>query len=189
MINGFEEMGMKNKIIVLGLTLVLVAIGLSGCTQEDPLKGLGYINKQYGFGFNPPEGWAVNESGMMGSLAVFIGPIVDPFSVNIVITTSDLASGETLASTIQAVIENYTIYYPNFLLGSESGRTINGLNAYEIVYTYTYNYTQGIYQIEQKQVAIEKNGKVIILTYSALETSYDAYLAVFEQSASSFKMS
>ena len=55
------------------------------------------------------------------------------------------------------------------------------MSAYEIIYAYL----QGVYNLKQKQVIVEKNRNTIILTYSATISSFDNYLSVFEQSVSS----
>lgn len=36
--------------------LVLVAIALSGCIQEDNQNNLSYVNQEFGFEINPPVG-------------------------------------------------------------------------------------------------------------------------------------
>ena len=53
---------MKKELVLFGVVGLLFILGLSGCTQEDALSGLGYVNEDYGIGFNPPEGWIVNDS-------------------------------------------------------------------------------------------------------------------------------
>jgi hypothetical protein len=173
---------MKQKLVIVGITLVIVAIGLSGCTQQqDALSGLGYKNTKYGFGFNPPEGWTVNESGTLGSVAIFYGPTEEGITVNIVITTTQLSTGDTLSNMTNNILAYYENFFTNFSLISSNASTVNGMNAYEIVYIYT----QGVNDIIQKQVAIEKNTKVLILTYTGTFTSYDTYVSAFDQSVNS----
>lgn len=171
---------MKTKLLIVVITLVFLAVGLSGCTQEDALSGLGYINRNYSFGLNPPAGWTVDENDPFGAIVRFYGPI-DEEGVNIGITGPSLLDGETLSSVVAQTITTYESLFTNFSLISSDSRTVNSMNAYELVYTFT----QGTFQLKQKQVAIEKDNKALVLTYSALLSSYDTYLSVFEQSLSS----
>ncbi len=175
---------MKKELLIIGITLVLLAVSLSGCldtSEEDELRGLGYSNTVYGFGLNPPSGWTTDESGLMGSIVIFYGPTEDDFTVNVVVTAGQLETGEALSDGIEEVIEYYTNYFTNFSLLSSNARTVNGMTAHEIIYTYL----QGVYDLKQKQVMVEKNRKTIILTYTAIVSAYDNYLSLFEQSVSS----
>ena len=175
---------MKKELLVIGITLVLLAVSLSGCSdtsKEDELRGLGYSNTVYGFGLNPPSGWTTDESGLMGTIVIFYGPTEDNFTVNVFVTAGQLETGETLSDSVEEVIEFYTNYFTNFSLLSSNARTVNGMAAHEIIYTYL----QGVNNLKQKQVMVEKNRKTIILTYSAIVSSYDNYLSVFDQSVSS----
>lgn len=176
---------MKNKIIV-GITLVLLVIGLSGCTQqeEDPLKGLGYVNNQHGFGMNPPEGWTTDTSGAMGLIVVFYAPINDDIRENINVLVDTLPSGFNLSSYADSAKSQASNYLTNCTLISSNTRTVNGMNAYEYVYTYT----QGIYALEGKQVIVEKNSKLIILTYTANTDDYNTYSQGLEQCLNSLKI-
>ena len=175
---------MKNKIIVVGMMLVLVAIYLGGCIQQqDPLKGLGYVNKQYGFGLNPPEGWTTDENDQFGAVVRFDSPIENSSAVNLGITKSyTLNASETLNIVVEQLLAQYPVVITNFTLVSNSARTVNGMNAHEIIYTFV----QGIYALKGRQVIIEKNKKVFFLTYTALPDRYDIYNSVVEQSINSF---
>lgn len=58
------------------------------------------------------------------------------------------------------------------------------MNAYEYVYTFS----QGIYDGKTKQVIVEKNSKLIILTYTAVIDDYDTYYYELEQCVNSLKI-
>jgi len=169
---------MKKQLLIVGITVLLIAVGLCGCTdkQDDMLSGLEYINEEYDFGLNPPEGWTVDETGGFGTVVMFLGPTEDNFGINIVITTDTLDSSKTLSILAGEFIELYSVD-ANFTLILSSETTVNGMNAYEIAYTMNI--------LKQKMVMVEKNNVILILVYSALETSYDTYLTLFEESLSS----
>ncbi len=179
---------MKNKIIV-GITLVLLVIGLSGCTQqdtqqEDPLNGLGYVNNQHEFGMNPPEGWTTDTSGTMGMIVIFYAPINDDIRENINVLVDTLPSGFNLSSYADSAKSQASNYLTNCTLISSNTRTVSEMNAYEYVYTYT----QGTYALEGKQVIVEKNSKLIILTYTANTDDYNTYSQSLEQCLNSLKI-
>lgn len=163
---------MKNKIIVV-LTLVLLAVGLSGCTQQqtDPLDGLGYANNQYGFGMNPPGNWTKDTSGLMGTAVIFYAPNDDSLKENINIMSTELPSGTNLSGYAELVQNQLNSYLTDPTLISSGYMTANGMNAYG----YSYNYTQGSYILKAKQVLVEKNSKLLIITYTADMDDYDTY--------------
>ena len=170
---------MKKQLLIIGITLVLLAIGLSGCTdtQDDMLSGLGYVNEEYGFGLNPPEGWAVQDLSNDYSVFVyFLGPTEDDFQVNMFISNSTLDIGETLSGITEEFIETFS-GDPNFTLILNNERIVNGMNAYEI------KYTSNI--LKQNIVMVEKNKLILVIIYSALESTYDNYSSVFEESINS----
>jgi hypothetical protein len=175
-------MQMKKQFIIVGITLLLLAVGFCGCTQEDKLKNLGYKNTTYGFGLNPPQGWTVNETDQYGAVR-FYGPITNNFTVNIGVTKPlGLNETETLSSGIDQILLQLPMVLTNFTLLSRNIVTVNGLNGEEIIYTFM----QGALSYKGKQVYIQKNKTVYCLTYTALVDSYDTYNSVVEQSITSF---
>jgi len=170
---------MKKQLVIIGIMVLLTIIGLSGCTEtsDDIFNVLRYVNEDYGFGLNPPEGWTIEETGGgLGTTVIFLGPTEDNFSINMVISADTLDIGETLNSKVDEVTDMYASN-ENFSLLINDETTINGMNAYEIVYTMNI--------LKQKMILVEKNAVVIILVYSALETSYNNYSTVFENSVNS----
>lgn len=174
---------MNTRFSVIGIITILIAIGLCGCTGENALSGLEYSNTQYGFGLNPPQDWIIDENDPYGAIVRFSGPTEDEFTVNLGINgPSTLNEGETLNSSFQEIIASYTNMFTNFFLISSRDRTVNGMNGYEIVYTFT----QGIFQAKSKQVGVEKDGYAFVLTFVALVDNYDEYNSIIEQSINSF---
>jgi hypothetical protein len=173
---------MKKQLIIVGIMLVLLAVGLSGCTQEDKLKDLSYKNTQYGFGLNSPAGWTTDENDQYGVVR-FYGPTENNFAVNLGVTEpSTMNESETLSSGIEQVLAYLPTILTNFSLISNNAITVNGMNAQEITYTFA----QGIYSLQGKQVYIEKSKIVYCLTYTALLDTYNTYLSVIDQSINSF---
>jgi len=173
---------MKKKIAV-GIIVMLIVIGLSGCTQDTRLDHLGYANYQYGFGLNPPEGWTIDESGQNDDVVGFNGPTMEgDFAVLYISKPYDLIYGVTLFDVAEETIEYCNTNLSNFTLISKNNRTINGMNSYEIVYTMNISFLP----IKAKQVMVEMEGKYFYITFTALSYAYDSYLPVIEQSINSF---
>ena len=168
---------MKKQLMIVGIMLVLIVVGLSGCTDEDALSGLGYRNTEFGFGLNPPEGWTVEEiPGGYDLIVGFLGPTEENYQVSMTVFNFTLDVEETIKNSTERITEPF-IGDPNFTLDLSNERTVNGMNAYEIAYTANL--------IKQKMVAVEKNELVLLLLYSALVSTYDNYLPVFEESVNS----
>ena len=163
--------------------LVLLIASLTGCFN-DSLSGLGYKNNTYGIGLNPPEGWKIDTNDS-DAIVILAGPIIEHFTVNIAITGGQINQGQTLNMIADEMIETYPTIFPNYLLISRDNRSINSMDAYEIVFTH---YSEIDHLIKQKQVFIKKNTKVIILLFSATVDSYNTYNSTFEECLNSVKL-
>jgi len=168
--------------IIIIAVLSILLVWYSGFFNN--LDDLGYSNSEYGFGFNPPAGWTKDTSGTLGVIVIFYSPINDDFSENINVIRDVLPIGISLSSFVDIGVDQCYNLYTDFSLISSNPRTVNGMNAYEIVYTYN----QGIYELLGKQVVVEKNSELILLTYTAEIEDYNVYFSEFEQSVNSLKI-
>ena len=172
---------MKKQLIIVGITLVLIVVGLSGCTQEDALSGLGYVNREYGIGINPPDGWTVDEN-ITQYLVNFYGPTIDEFQIYLSISKAyTLEPDETLSSLFDDMLGTYSVAWPNFSAISTGARMVNSMDAYELVYTFTFD----SHNISGKHIMVEKNGKICGIIFLATVDTYDTYLSDIEQSIES----
>lgn len=182
---------MNKKPLIAVITLVLIAVGLSGCTEDgntgdtgtegNKSSSLGYSNQEYGFGLNPPNGWSVDEDSLFG--IVRFHHSTNQSTINLyVLEPTPLGPGGTLDDAVNNVLNTYPMYMENFTLISSNTGTVNGMDAHEIVYTIT----SGSYLMKNKQVMIEANDMVFSIWYSAIQSSYDTYTAVVGQSIQSF---
>jgi hypothetical protein len=171
--------------VIAVVVIVIIAAIIISYQSGNPLSNLGYSNTENGFGLNPPAGWTTEESGIMGTIVIFYAPNDnDIFKENINVVPTELPSGTTLSSFVDSVQNQLSSYLTNSTLLSSNARTINGMNAYE----YIYKYTQGIYDLKAKQVLVEKNSKLIIITYTAGIDGYDTYEYGLEQCINSLKI-
>lgn len=141
-----------------------------------------YTNKEHSFSIDQPTGWTVRED-VPGVVVAFVGPTEGGFTVNIVITVESLATTVTLSQYVSAAKGQFQTTYVNFAIVSEGARVISGLDAYELVYTFTYS---GV-NIKDKVVILIREKKAYLIIYTAGLTTYGNYLSVFESSVGTFK--
>ena len=188
-------MEMKKKLFFISISIILLALVFSGCTDnnnnsdnggtDSALDGLSYINTDYtpNFGMNYPDGWTVNENDQFGPVR-FYGDTINGFQVNLGITEPIPLDGETLTSVASQMEEGYPEMFTNYTYVSSKTFTINGMDSYELIYTFS----QGNYDVKGKQVLIEKNEVVYFLTFTAGVDSFNDYIDVVDDSISSFKI-
>jgi hypothetical protein len=148
--------------------------------ELDKLKSLGYTKIEFRFGLNPPVGWSVNET-TTGAFGVYFTNPNNTASLAIFAPYS-LSGGKTLQSYAMNDVESFRTTINDFSLISSISKTINGLNAYETVYTGTI----GTSFVKQSQIYIEKDGHMIIAVYSGNPpSSFDLNLPTVDQSINS----
>jgi len=181
---------MKKHIIFLGLILSVIGIFLCGCvennstesTESNLLEGLEYTNTAYGFGLNPPDGWTTDENDQYVTVR-FYGPIINDFNMNLGINGPEVyEEGSALSEIIDDMIEAYPSVFTDFNYSSSDSITINGMNAYNFIYTFT---MEGV-ELKQIQYLVEKQGKVSIITFTATIDVFDDYIDIVEESLTSF---
>ena len=159
---------MKKQLLIVGITLVLIAVGLSVCTQEESSDL--YINTDLGFSINPPDGWTLVETG---DAVEFYGYEDEDGYVTvmyIVPTTQELGyrSEESMKEANEDVSEG--LY--GFTIISQQERTVDGQNAYEFVMSFFI----GEDEFKVKQIGVEKDDKILSVNYNSPIDTYDTYL-------------
>jgi hypothetical protein len=186
---NIESKPRKSKLKIAILVIIFVIIGivisasysmLNNQNELDKLKGLGYTNTNFRFGLNPPAGWSINET-TTGAFGVYFVNHNTTASLAVYAPYS-LSGGETLQSYAMNDVESFRTNINDFSLISSVSKTINGLNAYEIVYTGTI----GTSFVKQSQTYIEKDGHMIIAVYTGNPpSSFDLNLLTVDQSINS----
>lgn len=170
----------KNQFRASFILLVLFSIALSGCIDEGNQHNLEYVNEEYGFGINPPDGWSINDQTY--DPVKFFCPDQNDYQVHIVINRP-VNLNQTLEEIADELLERYEeSYFKNFTLISRVPKTINNMNVYELVYM------QGREpnMLQHKQILYQKDETVFTLTYNSLVRDYDTYIAVVDKSIHSF---
>lgn len=142
-----------------------------------------YTSSKEGFKIYPPQGWQVDESGLMGTLVIFTGPRKDQFTVNINVT-SESTQGLDFSSYIAASKGNLPKLLTNYQLLEEKEVAVKGNRGYLLGGEFS---AQG-FQIRNLQLVVVSNGKAYIATATALSSQWDAYQEVFRSSLSTFEL-
>jgi hypothetical protein len=141
-----------------------------------------YVDSNNQFSINPPIGWTVDSSGAYGTAVILYGPTDSNFRINmnIIVEATSLSLSDYVSSTKSQLSTGLT----NYQLVSEISTTIGGVAAYELVNTFT----QGSYNIEDKQDILVQNQKAYVITSTALQTNYATYQPAFDESVQTFKL-
>lgn len=167
--------------VVLIVCVFLLILSLSGCTQIEIDRE--YINTEYGFALDPPEGWKVAENVTEEVITRFSPPLRDDVYLNIS-KPYRLDIGLALSVFADDIEEQYPEIVDNLTVEYRDWRDIEGLTAYEIVYKYDEDDTS----IKAIQVAVVKSRTVFMISYTATNESYDEFLFPVNQSIDSFKI-
>ncbi len=172
---------MKKQLFIVGITVLLIAVGLSGCTdkQQADISSLDYSNSQYGFGFNPPEGWVEQEANY--SFIAYSPPNLQPLE-SVMFTVEQAESLDDIYSYADMAVLFIESQPVNSIV-SRSERKVNNMNAYEIVYTGDF----GWFVQKTKYVYIQKTLLThFLVIFSSPDYLYDEYNSDFEECLSSF---
>ena len=151
------------------------------------LLGQTYSNPNDGFEIRPPRGWAVDDSGLLGTKVIFSSETPDlhdetPTQANINILTVP-AQGITLEELAVASKEQFKIMVTNFTLLGETFRVVDDYEAHVFEYTYS----QGVFPLRGMQLIVVDEDKAYAITATALSATWDKYEAAFDASLRSFR--
>src|SRR6266568_3893191 len=167
--------------ILASLSLVLLAL-MFDVSVFASVDSNAYVNSSNRFSLNPPSGWTVDSSGVYGTAVVFYGPTDTGFRVNmnVIVESTSL----TLNAYVSASKSQLSASLTNYNLVSEGPTTIGGIDAYELVGTFT----QGSFNIKNKQDFLVQNQKAYVITSTALQSNYGTYQPVFDESVQTFTL-
>jgi hypothetical protein len=164
--------GELKKLLITTLLMLLLCVSVGSAHA--------YTNTSYNFSVEPPNGWTVEEPTY--AVVAFVGPTDEGFQVNVNVQVE--ATNLSLADYVSAGKTNLETYEDFTLLTEGARNRINNIDAYEVVFTFTYN---GM-ALKDKQVYLVTGGNAFVVTYSALPTTYETYLPYFETSVQTFNV-
>ena len=182
--------------VVLGIVVTIVLFVAIPEIQKhymlDPLKYADYKN---GWGFNPPDGWEVDDrvhsfvvTSPPGNDSDYVGLYIE---VGIITSSSDI--DKIIDEIAQSEMESFKNEWwlnttANFSLISYGKKTINGMDSFEIIFSYRDIYENGTIGPERtdKRIFLLKGSRVLLLNYVGLSNYYNKYESVVNQSINSF---
>ncbi len=157
-------------------------------SQSTDLLGPPYSDSMNGFQIRPPDGWTVDQSGLLGTKVIFYSTTPDlhgktPFSASINVLTAP-AQDSTLAEIVGPSREQVAQILTDFTLLEETSLIVNGLEAHIFEYTYSL----GVFPLRVMQMLVVYEDRVYAITTGSLEAAWDKYEGVFEASLGSFRI-
>jgi len=192
---------MANKIFIIWMIIILFIVSLVGCVEEsekDPLGGLGYIDAEFGFGYNPPSGWYSEDIGTIKRFSPFDFNYSSWNDIIFIIAPGfvvDLENTLNKTFTTQGLIDYYIDLDKDDRINITSIEEISfkNLNCIEIFMSAnaTKTETSGLDSIQVnyimliKTLTIIKDEKFFQVQYNAPEDLYDTYIDVVNESINS----
>jgi len=190
------------------ISVILIVIFISGILiyfipniqKSMALDSLEYSNYYYGWGFNPPDGWSggtVSQGGNLPSAhATFYPSGHNTSEVSLDIYGCSIGESPNLENIAKDRLDSFEDiswhkYTSNFSLISHGSRTINGMDAYEIIYYWESipEKDTNITKIKQKDIFIKKGETLVCVYYISLSDYYDLFDSVVEKSLKLFAIS
>ena len=183
-------------VVILGIVVTIVLFVAIPEIQKhymlDPLKYADYKN---GWGFNPPDGWEVDDrfyptivASPTGNDSSYVELYIE---VGIITSSSDI--DKIIDEIAQSEMESFKNEWwlnttANFSLISYGKKTINGMDSFEIIFSYRDIYENGTIGPEKtyRRIFLLKGSRVLLLDYVGLSDYYNKYESVVNQSINSF---
>jgi len=144
---------------------------------EEELCSLEYSSIKYGYGFNLNENWTGWIEFDYAKSQFLYRKDVDSNNLSLVISPPSEYDSSSLDEAVTSTLEN--LDNNNITIISNTSRTLNNMNAYEIVYSTT-NDDSEIILI--KNIYVENNGRIFNIFYGGLIDLYNLYDTELEQS-------
>ncbi|HZC70066.1 MAG TPA: DcrB-related protein [Jatrophihabitans sp.] len=118
-----------------------------------------------------PTGWTdqSDKAGQFGAVTVYIGPVADNFATNINVTREDIGS-MSVAEYEQRTFSAVRSQFHASVVSQPASRSVDGADALE----YTVDDQQAGKSLRQRQTLVVHDGSGYVITYSALQTAFDA---------------
>lgn len=196
-----NQRGYLNPLVIVLAVVVLGAAGFAGYkvmqknkdggstatkeTASTKLSSTPYENTDYDFTFTPPEGWTQSE--VEGTVVFFSNPSKDSQNGNELAASLNVTVEETslsLADYLVAAKQQLAAAFSGYKIVSENNITLSdGTKGVAIEGAFS----QGSYDIRNRQVLVVENGAAFVLTASSLGNRWDFYAPLFEASQGTFK--
>ncbi|MGQ0772626.1 MAG: peptidylprolyl isomerase [Nitrososphaerota archaeon] len=151
-----------------------------------------YSNEKLGFSLDTPVGWLVQEPPRRNPQTpdvVIVGTKVGGFTpaISISVKNSNGTSIEDYSIELKKIMQP-AIDAGVLTLQNEEPTTIDGKEAFVRDAMGRFNTTSGIIKVQFKEVVIKSSDKFYILTYTNIESNFDAALPKFDDVLNSFEV-
>jgi len=190
---NFEESEMKKRLVAVGIVVMLLAVGFSGCEEKNSENGdnnepgfYTYENTEKGISIEYLDTWNKYENPPQapGVLALFSSPSDEPTKTGNLMISVIVNDSMTMDWFKQAHIENLSILITDLSIIHEDSATLSGLPAYKIIFTFT----QEGYTWRQLEIWTIKDNTLYLLVHQADQAYYDTFTDIIDQMIESFKI-
>lgn len=188
----------KMRKVITICVVVILAISVSWVVIPQIYKNIllgsvEYVNYEYGFGLNPPDGWEVEDSFQSFTFSHLLEDNSSEEAIlDGILAPSTTGKQASLNPIVESLLESYESYLPNntanFSLVSHGEKTVNGMDAYEFIYVYEKPYENSSLEIKQKEIWVVSGSKTCKITYTCPLEYYDLYIAIVDQSVNTLVM-
>lgn len=185
---------MNKHLIVIGIVVLLICVGLSGCTEQTSKNGetteeseggfFTYENTQYDVRIKYPDTWAKKEDYVANSIVTFFPDPNDAIKGSFTVSVLELEESMDMEWFKQAHIENLSLLLTDINITYNASATLAGFPGHALIFTFR----QGIYTFKQKEIWTIQSNKLYLLTYSVDQVKYSEYMDTVEQMINSFEI-
>lgn len=181
-------MHQKMTALVLGVILLSGFIQFASADSCQGSDGKTYESSKYKFSIWQPANWerqAEYQADYGPSGITFLeASTMDKVQATSVIISAEDMQGLTFQQYIKASIHTLQTGFDsgNFTITSQGATTVDGKEAYYIIWTLDVGIVG-----EVKQIIIHDGDRAVIITYGGLQESYEKYLDQFSQILTTFK--
>ena len=173
--------------MLLGFSLILVGCGKNTSSiswdEQQVVATDQYKNKEKWFSLTFPRDWTFKEN-VYGSLVMFFSPVKEKSDVreNFGVAVQKLKAWTSILDSYGAFKKNLSYRMKDFWITTEEDIKNWGENGKKIIY----QVKEGDYKIKFEQIFFQKNQELYILTYTALNNTFDDYLPTVDGIIASF---
>ena len=154
-------------------------------------SGKAYQNNQYGFEVKHPEGWAIDESGKLGTVVIFFNPVVDQSqsqtfqaNINILIRPLKNLGLKNIDEYVNLDKSMLLKYFPDVKFYPDEKISLSDGKEARII---SLSRMQNNMLIHDRHIIVINNDNAYVMALTALDSKWDTYINLIDSVFSSFK--
>jgi hypothetical protein len=184
---------MKKQLVMVGIVVILLTVGFSGCQEKSSENGdnnepgfYTYENTEKGISIEYPDTWNKYEDPQQvpDVLVLFSSPSAEPIKTGSLMISVLIIDSMAMDLFKQAHIENLSILIPDFNITYEDSAMLSGLPAYKIIFTFT----QDVYTWRRLEIWTIKDNTLYLLVHQADQANHNEFIDIIDQMIESFKI-